>query len=665
MFRNKLIGLMTISASVFGAEYYVNNDTNLGLEHSKDNNTSTTKIKASNDINLGAIFGKNKEVFTFGGVKLEGSKALNGKGGDGTLIPKGYFGLNLKKSLTNEIELILNAAYNYDEKNEGGYENSIKHLLKSRGEWDKKFEYDEEALKDYYHSQGLRFKGEETLFSGIVNYNHKLFKLHTGSIYTAGYLQKGDFRVESFVNVKTKKDNHEIDVDLNHKLKKDTYKNYGRLKLELKTTSTLDKLEIRNKGKIYLGTIVPGGKDYSISIENEAKYTVNNNLELLGGIGNEFVIKKVLKGQTPKELLYKPELKFEVKYNKDKLQIESKNKLKSRIEIKDLKLNAVEYDKSKKDPKIGMFYTGNMLSYKLGIFDVRGVGKYSGIVNIKNDKNTAKFDGLEHLASIGAGITYDRKTKNVETKNSIDGRYIVGYADNKTFSVINVWSDNKADYKVNDKLTLKGELNFTSSNRLSILNHDSQTDEILLLADTKGTLDYKINNKTDFSSTLGAKTISLFTNYKENNGNKLHLSTQYAYKVYNENELKYQLKDNIGLTGKLVASYSDGLKSERLYESLNRIKRNQVGEEGFEGFTKEDSRKIDEEEKNFGMDTQSLLVISPSAEVQLKYLNDKLSIKPRFGIDVKASAKKNDNKIKLFSCQTYVTKYLKSFCISV
>ncbi|WP_073507597.1 hypothetical protein [Streptobacillus notomytis] len=657
MISRKLIGIFCISTSVFGAEYYVTSDSNIDLGYE----SSFTK-KGLFELNAGGIFGKNKEIFVFGGAGVKGDSTIDGKG---------YAGVNFRRNITEELELILNASYTYKTEK---HEKYVKEFLKKRVDWEERYEKDKEALKGYYHSQGLRFKeNEETLFSLILNYNHKLFKLHSGSIYTAGYLQNGEYRVENFVNIKTKKGNHEIEAYVNHKLKKDTYEKGGRLRLELNTLSKLGKLEISNKGKIYLGTIVPNDKkNYSLLLENGIKYNANN-LELLGGIGAEVVFKEVKVKQIPKSL-YKPEIKFDVKYSKNKIEIESKNKLKARVDLTDkFEVDANEYKKDS-DQIISLLYTNNRLKYDLTKeLSLMLVGKYGGYAKMTQDganaqamasaqsgqSNKVKFGEIEHLLEVGAGVIYNRKTKSVEVKHNSDVRYIFGHVDKKNFSIINAWSDNKAEYSVNERLTLSGELNFTSSNRLSILNHSNDTDELLLLADTKGTIDYKTNKKLSLTTTLGANTISLFSQLNSNvaaaaaaaasaapsNDNKLHLTLQYSYKLYNENKLRYEMNDNVGIIGKLNVSYSTGIKSDKLYESLNRIKRNQIGEKGIEDFSKEETDKIKKDENSFGANNNTVLLISPGLELDLRYLGEKLQIRPSIGVDVSAKME-SDKQLK-------------------
>lgn len=48
-------------------------------------------------------------------------------------------------------------------------EESIKDGLKLRGLWDRRYEEDDEARKEFYHSQGLRLKDEQILASGLID----------------------------------------------------------------------------------------------------------------------------------------------------------------------------------------------------------------------------------------------------------------------------------------------------------------------------------------------------------------------------------------------------------------------------------------------------------------------------------------------------------------
>ncbi|WP_064606849.1 hypothetical protein [Streptobacillus moniliformis] len=670
MLKIRFIGLLAIGISSLGAEYYIKNNTklNLGYDETVESNSSKFIKNASTELNFAGIFGQKKEVFTFVGGEANFDKDVNFGGGIN-------LGVNLKKKLSKEVELILNAAYQYNNSatNKNSFEEAIKEMLKFRGEWKKEFEKDKEVLKEYYHSQGFRFKQEETLFSGVVGYDNDKFKLNTGLMYTAGYLNNGAMRFESFVNFKTRKLNHDIEFALSHKLrdhistKGDKYTNGGRLKSKIKVSSKVGNLGTNNILDIYLGSIVPDGRDYKLTSENEFKYSINN-LEMLTALNNELAFRQVKKDDKDLKIRLRPELRFELKYDNKKTLFESKTKVKGRVDLKKMKLDESEYEGNNQvtnnntdiSKVIGLVYTDNIFNYKLGIFDLKLSARYAGVVNMEK----TKFKGYDQFVLVGPGITYANKLKNSELKHSFDIRYALGYKDNKTFSVINFWSDNKQEYKVNDKLSLKGELNFTSSNRFSFIDKATDKNEVLLLADTKVMLGYNISDKIEIISALGAKTISLFTEPNKASSQSsvqpseeiltiqlssdtikygdesLHLILQYGYKVFSENKIKYRTNKNVNVIGKLDASFSYGIKSDRLYESLTRIKRNRIGENGIETHIEEDLKKIQEEEKSFG-DNKAVLSITPGVELEMKYLDDKLLIKSILEVNVSARVEKS------------------------
>ncbi|WP_064612508.1 hypothetical protein [Streptobacillus moniliformis] len=649
MIKNKILGLMSISTVMFGGEYYIKNGNNVELGYEKAFNK-----KVLSEVNAGGIFGTKKEVFIFAGGEIGYSKVLSSKL---------HTGLNFKKRITDEIDLILNVSYKYNDNEK--HEESIKDMLKLRGEWKKEYEKDKEALKEYYHSQGLRFKKEETLFSAVVGYDNERFRLDSGAIYTSGYLDNSSMRFESFVNLKTKKLNHNIDFYLSHKIRdassqKGKYTKGGRLEGRIRANGKIKDIETTNSLQVYLGSIIPDKRDYKLTNENELKYNINN-FDLLTALNNGLSFRQVEKNKGIENLKIRlqPELKLELKYANNRLGFESKSKLKGRVDIKNKVLDKDEYKKKDSvtvnntdiQKVAGLVYSDNKLNYKLGIFDVRLSGRYVGVVNIKDD---GKLEAYNQYAFVGPGLTYENK----EMKHSIDIRYELGYKDKKTFSVINIYSDNRHDYKVNDRLSLRGELNFTSSNRFSFMDKESDKNEILLLADTKGTLEYKLNDKIGISTSLGAKTISLFkyknntqavqsqaSNASSNIGDEsLHLITKYSYKVYSDNEVKYRANKNIEVIGKLNTSFSYGIKSDKLYESLTRIKRERIGENGIETHTEEDLKKIKDEEGKFG-DNKAILIATPSIGLDMKYLNDKLLIKPSLGVDVSANIGKDKSEL--------------------
>ncbi|CAM3116661.1 hypothetical protein [Streptobacillus ratti] len=265
-----------------------------------------------------------------------------------------------------------------------------------------------------------------------------------------------------------------------------------------------------------------------------------------------------------------------------------------------------------------------------------------------------KYSGLEHLLSTGVGIDYNKNYLNAEIKHSSDLRYVFGYVDKKPFSIINIWSDNKIEHKLNEKLYLNGEFNLTSSNRFRILNRNSKEDELLLLLDAKGILKYHINPKLTFNNKLEMKNIILFSYFPEETGvansgagnqssqpssaksskneiaDKLKIDSQYILKLYNESEIIYKIKDNIDIKGKLSIGYSQ-LKSDKLYNSLKDLKREQIDENGIREFSSKDIKIIDEETKRFNDEN---FLIATGIETEMRYIDDKLLIKPSLELGI-------------------------------
>ncbi len=154
----------------FGAEYYFKSNNTFEPYH----NGSSILVKSTIDANFGASF-KENEIFTFLGGKVKPSI-------EHTIDGSGNLGFNFKKKLSDNIGIILNTGYEYNE----GYEDNIKEIIKLRGEWDSRFEKDKKLLKEYYHTQGLRFKGKENLLlSSIVNYDDDKVKGYSGVIYSS------------------------------------------------------------------------------------------------------------------------------------------------------------------------------------------------------------------------------------------------------------------------------------------------------------------------------------------------------------------------------------------------------------------------------------------------------------------------------------------------
>ncbi|WP_244889894.1 hypothetical protein [Streptobacillus notomytis] len=655
--ENKImLGILALSSILsLSTTMYVKNNSELKLDYSYNENNGNFKFgyRPINTLNAGALLGKSNEAFVYLSGEIKKEYIIHGRAD---------LGVFFKKKINEHIELTLNTGYQYKD----GMEDSIKEGLKLKGLWDKKYEEDETLRKEFYHSQGLRLKGNPILLSGgVLDLTYGNTKSKIGAIYTiesfnglSGILQALPSsnikkvipsnsligRIETFVNVNQKLDNLGIDLNLNYKLKPDISKRLGRLKGDVTLTRKIGDIELSGKVHAYLGTILISDKKREFGGEirlgyNKDRINIKSTLKhstLLDYSANKGT-KDNKKEEQPKsdptdKMLHKQELTFDLGYKNNKIEFNTENKIKGKLFTDKLQVDTNKYKKdnlSNIDYTVFSAYTSNRLKTKIGNVGIKADIKYRANLNI--DDNKEKTD--EHLALVGVGAEYNNKTKKIETSNSVNTTLLIGYLDKYEIFAINAWSDNKADYIVNDKTKLFGELNLTSSNRLYF---DSGIEaEILGFVDLRGNIEYKIKNNLEFINELGAKAILLFSKKDENNKNiraintlDALLVTQYQYKVYNDSSILYKVKDNIRIKSKLGLSYLNGYDSETLYSALRDIKRKQIDSNGIVEISSKDFFKINSEKYDYGVSLLSKIVINPSIEGDLKFLGERLTVKP-------------------------------------
>ncbi|WP_244889887.1 hypothetical protein [Streptobacillus notomytis] len=648
-----ILGILALSSlSSLSTTMYVKNNSELKLEH-KD---SKFEYRAVNTLSTGALVGRNKEVFIYLGGEIEKTKVYDGKVN---------IGLGFKKNLNEHIELTLNGGFQYMD----GMEDSIKEGLKLRGLWDSKYDEDERARKDFYHSQGLRLKGSQILVSGVVDLNYNTTISKIGTIYTSETLNSGTGRLENFLNLNQKiGKSSSLELNLNHKLKTDIYKRLGRLKGDIKLSTKLGNLEIIGKGHTYLGTILISDRNQIFGgefglIYNKDNFNLKNilkhdvELDYSKNWRNTAVNGALPRNDVTNSLLHKQEIIFDLGYKGNIVEFSTKNNVKGKIftDISSgIKLNTEKYKKDNKnknkDFTVLSAYTENELKAKSSDFELKLESRYRYNMDIDDKKNMMH----NHLGLAGFGITYDKKSEVIETKHNFSANYVLGYLDKKKFSILNLWTDNDMNYRVSDKLKLIGELNLTSSNRLKIF--DNKETEVLGLGDAKARVEYKVTDRLELRNEIGANAILLFSHKNENSQDSnndisnyiktLLLHTQYQYKVYNENTLLYKIRDGVKIIGKLKNSYLNGYDSEKLYSSLRDIKRKQLGENGIIDISKKDRDKISEEKEKYGKDNLTKIIINPSIEMELKFLENRLTMIPKVGVMLNVSNKDNDNTFK-------------------
>ncbi|WP_064616773.1 hypothetical protein [Streptobacillus moniliformis] len=541
-------------------------------------------------------------------------------------------------------------------------EESIKEGLKLRGLWDRRYEEDDEARKEFYHSQGLRLKDEQILASGLIDLTYDNTKSKIGLIYTTKDLDNLTGRVEGFANVRQSvKDILDIYVNVNYKLKPDISKRLGRLKGDITLSKKIGNVDLKGKAYGYLGTVLISDRDRKVGIEGTLLYN-KDKINIKSVIKHDTIFDYSKNKQTNKEsktdstesYFHNQELLFDLGYKSNRIEVKTENKIRGKVFTKSLAIDKDKYKSSdtNKDKTVLTLYTSNKLVRSFGNLGLSLDARYRAGLDYKDSGSVTD----EHISLLGLGINY----KGTNTKNSIDTAFIAGYVDSKELYILNVWSDNSIDYRMNNKLRLIGELNLTSSNRLGMLYQGQET-EILGLGDISGRIEYRPTDRVEIINEVGTKAILLF-NYNDrkkaqpktsssttNNNSmsdklqKLHLHTQYQYKVYSDNSVSYKINDGIRLIGKLGLSYLNGYDSERLYTALRDIKRKQIGENGILEISSKDTKKIKEEKQSYGEDNLSKILINPRIELELRFMEDKLLLKPRGEVIVSIANKENEN----------------------
>ncbi|WP_083573777.1 hypothetical protein [Streptobacillus notomytis] len=706
--RNKaIIGILTLSSLSslsrnFVKNLYLKNNSELTLKHKVKElptikassgigspNEKEVTYKASDNLSIGALVGKNKDLFIYlGGEINKENQKLNSISN----YPNGKVnvGLGFKRKINEHIEVTFNGGYQYM----GGMEENVKEGLKLRGLWDKKYDNDEKARKEFYHSQGLRLKDDEVFAAVILDLNYEFTKSKLGIIYSTEDLYAGKARIESFVELNQKIGKLNVGVNLNHKLKSDfeLVDRLGRLKADLILSSKLGNLEL--KGKVYtnIGSLIRSYKNRMVGGEASLYYTGNSfsfksklNHETVydysknkkeRNTSGEYVNNIPIHGKEPTEkLLYKQELLVDLGYKNNTLKFNSENKLKGNVFTNTNGTIKIDQDKykngkdSNKDHTVFSIYTKNEVENKLGPLNLRIESKYR--YNMELNDSTLKHN---HLALGGFGLTYESSTNKVDSKNNVDLRYLNSYEGSEYHSTIIAWSDNKIDYRVNDRIKLTGELNLTSSNKFDLSLKKRL--EILGLMDTKGIVESRIGNKVELKNEIGLNALVLFDYEKDNHDNNsmmvstesqptmnlrltkdkvlenLLLDTTHHYKIYTKNRISYKVKEGIKVISNLGITFTSAYSSDKLYSVLKDIKRKQIDEDGIVGISEEDKKKVEQEKRDFeANDALERISINPGLEAEFKFLNDGLVIKPKAEVSINFDNEKPTYKYKSISAK--------------
>lgn len=472
--KKALLGVLALTsvASFADVTGYVksNSEVEAKTDVKKENDNvefEKQEFPAKTKLDLGFFLDSNKDTFLFTGTRFSGQVQKAG------VHNESYAGVRFDSKLSENTSLILNAVAGYTDEDkfnndDKSIENALKEHLDAKKVWtaDKKAELerkDKEGDKNnFYKDNGFRLtENDRVLLSAVVKKNTESSNLLAGAIYN---LDKNlNNRLESFVKAGKQLDGFRLDAELTHILGKDkelvttsdpealnlltetdiNNLNYGgRVKGNVKVSTKLanDTLELYSKPSFDLGTVleresikenVESERYFKAGLENGAKYTglknttveaklvydaevahlpIKDNMTYPSTTGNFDTYK-----ENAGDLLNMPKAVLNVKYDNNKLLLETKNDTKFFATVG---LGESTYGASKEVNEKAVFNavefnTKNKIGYKL-------TDNLSA--NIMGDYKLLKrfdFDDTKHNLLTGAGVSYDKG----DLKFELNGRY--------------------------------------------------------------------------------------------------------------------------------------------------------------------------------------------------------------------------------------------------
>ena len=686
--KKALLGVLALTsvASFADVTGYVksNSEVEAKTDVKKENDNVEFENKdfpAKTKLDLGFFLDSNKDTFLFTGTRFSGKVQEAG------VHNESYAGVRFDSKLNDNTSLILNAIAGYTDEDkfnndDKSIENALKEHLDAKKVWtaDKKAELekkDKEGDKNnFYKDNGFRLtENDRVLLSAVVKKNTESSNLLAGAIYN---LDKNlNNRLESFVKAGKQLDGFRLDAELTHILGKDkelvtttdaealnlltetdiNNLNYGgRVKGNVKVSTKLanDTLELYSKPSFDLGTVLERGSDkenveseryFKAGIENVAKYTglknttveaklvydaevahlpVKDNMTYPATTGNFDTYK-----ENAGYLLNMPKAVLNVKYDNNKLLLETKNDTKFFATVG---LGESTYGTNKEVNEKAVFNavefnTKNKIGYKL-------TDNLSA--NIMGDYKLLKrfdFDDTKHDLLTGAGVSYDKG----DLKFELNGRYNL-FVEKYTDAANN---EEKLDltHKVyaNSKFTntiKSGNLMLTPSLNTFVVSNVNEEDIAFGLRPELKTK-YMINS-FELTNQLGFKYLLVHALAKENptdpNEVPVNLNSYGALANFGVN---YIINENHKLGLGLDSDYSFGLNNkffDTFENGVDKLVHNFDGEKAkdFSTYVKDAEKDIKEEtDKSIlpnGVYRTHFFNLTPKVNAELKFGN--VTVKP-------------------------------------
>ncbi|CAM3175183.1 hypothetical protein [Streptobacillus ratti] len=610
-------------------------------------NSNKVEYDLSTRMDLGLYLDSKKETFIFTGGQLKGTATA------GSLKTPLYLGARFDAKVTENSNMILTGAYRTNDID-------IKDQIK---------EHAKEASRD----NGFAFRKKETiLLSGVGYGKYDDINYRLGVLYNSEDFKDKTHRLNAFVKADTKLETADISGELFYRLgtaktniykdnkikddEKATLETGGTLKGEAKlTTDRLVKdLSLEHKAYFDLGSInhvkvsSTGSDEAQVikaGLENKAVYKGVKNLELTGKLNYKAEVVSIYetsKTEQKGHMKHSPEVFVGIKYDNKKVMFSTENT--DRVDVK----HELKTGLALKDEMLDNFFkTDNKLEVK----PVESLTLRAKAFDILESKKLKSSNGKHHKNSFvgGLGLTINPKSDKVKFEHKSDAVYgliDLKFANCKTLLNTNIeahdlflWTTNKLTVDVNEKVKLESNLN--SYNYLELGVYQGEYDGMYMnsFAELNGKVSYKHGN-VDFSQMLGAR--YAYDLLEEDNG--------HYYMVESNTKLGYKINSIVELNSGLNLEFNAGVSKE-----IDRALKMFVESQGLDGdkfktleqYTNDvkfDDKKltdrINDELKTYGNDTYDI-VIKPELGVTMKFLEDKLTVKPNVSTRVLFTAGSN------------------------
>ncbi|WP_156299982.1 hypothetical protein [Streptobacillus canis] len=637
--KKTLLGVLALTsvASFANVTGYVKSDSKAEVKSEDITSTANPVVYTydlSTKLDLGLFLDANKDTFVFAGGELKGKAVAD------SLETPGYLGVRYDGKVTENSNMSLTGAYRIKDAN---VKDAIIEHLKAKKIWnDKASDDDKNAL---LREQGYSFDKDDTLLlSGVGNGKYDNINYRLGMIYTTKDFANGTHKLESFVKADTKLEKFDVAAELTHKLgnfKTNTYNGTeikddvqkatlvtgGNLKGEVKVSSDrlVKDLSLESKAHFNLGTVLPfaDAQVVNVGLENKAVYKGVKGLELTGKLnyGADVVSKYDPTPAQVGNMTHTPEAFVGVKYIGKNFMVSTENT--DKVTVKhDFATKPVV---SKLD---NFFKTDNKLEVK----PVEMLTLRARAFNILSSKDLKVTNTAAHTNSfVGAlGHTLSPKLGKVVFTHNLDVAYrlenlnvtdlkAVTLKDHELFA----WTTNKLTYAVTDAISLEGNLNVHTYNKIGVKPELLNT---FTFVEGSGKVAYK-HGRVDFSQEL----IGKFKHGKSTSEAKL-------WAAETDSKLNYQVTPNIQInsglnlyaTNKFVKAQhvgavkfieSQGLHEDKFLKWGDYLKEVKIGDNKIE-------KNIADEKADLFNNTNIHFVVKPMLGVTMKFLDNKLTVKP-------------------------------------